>query len=75
MSADDVIQLGEEEDEEGAAGEGEHAPDDLDTGLQAERAAAFTRLRAALTELYKLRSDGGIFLHFRYVGQLFSLYT
>ena len=64
VSADDVIQLGEEEDEEGAAGESQHAPDDLDPGLQAERAAAVTRLRAALTKLYKLRSDGRIFLHF-----------
>ena len=64
MSADDVIQLGEEEDEEGAAGEGQHAADDLDPGLQAERTAAVTRLRAVLTKLYKLRSDGNIFLHF-----------
>ena len=64
VSADDVIQLGEEEDEEGAAGEGEHAAYDLDPGLQTERTAAVTRLRAALTKLYKLRSDGGIFLHF-----------
>ena len=64
MSADDVIQLGEEEDEEGAAGEGQHAADDLDPGLEAERAAAVTRLRAALTKLDKLRSDGRIFLHF-----------
>ena len=64
VSADDVIQLGEEEDEEGAAGEGQHAADDLDPRLQAERAAAVTRLSAALTKLYKLRSDRGIFLHF-----------
>ena len=64
MSADNVIQLGEEQNEEGAAGEGQHAADDLDPGLEAERAAAVTRLRAVLTELYKLRSEGRIFLHF-----------
>ena len=65
MPADDVIQLGEEEDEEGPAEEGQHAPDDLDPGLQTERAAAVARLSGAPTKLDKLRSDiGFLFIYF-----------
>ena len=59
MPADDVVQLGEEEDEEGPAEERQHAPDDLNPGLQTERAAAVARVGAALAKLDELRSGKG----------------
>jgi len=57
VPADDVIQHGEEEDQERPAEEGQDAPNDLDPRLQAERAAAVTRVSTALAELDELRSD------------------
>ena len=57
VPADDVIQHGEEEDQERPAEEGQDAPNDLDPRLQAERAAAVTRVSTALAELDELRSE------------------
>ena len=59
VPADDVIQLGKEDDEERPAEEGQHAPEDLHPGLQTERAAAVARVSAALAKLDKLRSEKG----------------
>ena len=61
VPADDIIQLGEEEDQERPAEEGKDAPNYLDPCLQAERAAAVTRVSTALAELDELRSEKNIF--------------
>ena len=57
MPADDVIQLGKEDDEQRPAEEGQHAPYYLHPGLEAERTAAVAGVSAALAKLDKLRSE------------------
>ena len=72
LSADDVVQLGEEEDEDRPAEEGEHAADHLDPGLEAQRAAPVPGLSAGLAELDELRSEGVIIILILFSFQLFA---
>ena len=56
VPADDVIQLGEEDNQERPTEEGQDAPNNLDPCLQAERAAAVPRVKATVAKLNELRS-------------------
>ena len=57
VPADDVIQLGEEDNQERPTEEGQDAPNNLDPCLQAERAAAVPRVKATVAKLDELRSE------------------